>query len=114
MNARWLYRGVRIAAIATAAVAVFGFVVKGLWNALVPSIFGWHTITFWQGVGLLVLSKILFGGGFRGRGGMGGMGWRRRMGERWEKMSPEEREQFSRGMRGCFGRRGFRPEEQKV
>jgi hypothetical protein len=36
------------------------------------------------------------------------------MGERWEKMSPEEREKFSRGMRGCFGRRGFQPEEQKI
>ena len=111
MKARWLYRGVGILAIATAAVAVFGFVVEGLWNGLMPSIFGWHTITFWQAVGLLLLSKILFGGGFRGRGGMP---WRRRMGERWEKMSPEEREKFSRGMRGCFGRRDFQPEEQKV
>ena len=68
MKARWLYRGVGILAIATAAVAVFGFVVEGLWNGLMPSIFGWHTITFWQAVGLLLLSKILFGGGLRGRG----------------------------------------------
>jgi hypothetical protein len=36
------------------------------------------------------------------------------MGERWEKMTPEEREKFSRGMRGCFGRREFQPEEQKI
>jgi hypothetical protein len=114
MNTRWLYRGVKIAAIVTAAVAVFGFVVKGLWNGLMPSIFGWHTITFWQAVGLLVLSKILFGGSFRGRGGRGGQHWRRRMAERWETMTPEEREKFSRGMRGCFTRRGFQPEEQKV
>jgi hypothetical protein len=114
MNPRWLFRGVKVAAIVTAAVAVFGFVVKGLWNALIPSIFGWHTISFWQAVGLLVLSKILFGGGFRGRGGRGGQHWRRRMEERWEKMTPEEREKFSRGMRGCFARRGFQPEEQKV
>jgi hypothetical protein len=111
MNTRWLYRGVKVAAIVTVAVAVFGFVVKGLWNGLMPNIFGWHTITFWQAVGLLLLSKILFGGGFRGRGGAN---WRRRMEERWEKMTPEEREKFSQGMRGCFTRRGFQPEEQKV
>ena len=111
MRARGFYRAVKIAAIAAVAVTVFGLIVKGLWNGLMPSIFGWHAITFWQAVGLLVLSKILFGGGFRGRGNMH---WRRRMGERWEKMSPEEREKFSRGMRGCFGRRGFQPEEQKI
>ncbi len=115
MKGRWVLRGLGIAAIGTAAITLFGFVVEGLWNALLPSIFGWHRITFWQALGLLVLSKILFGGGFRGRGDMR---WRRRMGERWgerwEKMSPEEREKFRRGMRGCFGRRDFQPEEQKV
>jgi hypothetical protein len=111
MKGRWLYRGVKIAAIGTAAVAIFGFIVQGLWNVLMPSIFGWHRITFWQAVGMLLLSKILFGGGFRGRGDMR---WRRRMGERWEKMTPEEREKFRHGMRGCFGRRGFQPEEQKI
>jgi len=33
-----------------------------------PALFGWHLINFWQAVGILVLSKILFGG-FRGRPG---------------------------------------------
>jgi len=33
---------------------------------LAPAIFGLHTISFWQALGLLVLSKILFGG-FHGR-----------------------------------------------
>ena len=66
MRARWFFRAVKIAAIVAVAVTVFGFIVKGLWNGLMPSIFGWHAITFWQAVGLLVLSKILFGGGFRG------------------------------------------------
>ncbi len=111
MKGRWLFRGVKIILIVIAAVALFGFVVQHLWNWLIPAIVGWHAITFWQAVGLLLLSKILFSGGFRGRGNMH---WRRRMGERWEKMSPEEREKFSRGMRGCFGRRDFQPEEQKI
>lgn len=50
--------------------AIFGisFVVMWLWNALLPDIFGLKIITFWQAMGLLILSKIFFGGfGFRGR-----------------------------------------------
>ena len=33
-----------------------------LWNWLMPAMFGLQTVTFWQALGLLVLSKILFGG----------------------------------------------------
>ena len=57
-----------ILVIVIAAVAIFGFIVEHLWNWLIPAIFGWHAINFWQAVGILLLSKILFGG-FRGRGG---------------------------------------------
>ena len=66
MRNRWLRRGIKIAMIATAACAVFGFVVMGLWNWLAPAVFGAHTITFWQALGLLILGRILFGG-FHGR-----------------------------------------------
>jgi hypothetical protein len=111
MRRKWFYKIPGIILIVIAAITLFGFIVQHLWNWLIPAIVGWHAITFWQAVGLLLLSKILFGGGFRGRGNMR---WRGRMGERWEKMSPEEREKFSRGMRGCFGRREFQPEEQKI
>jgi Ca2+/H+ antiporter, TMEM165/GDT1 family len=65
-----------------------------------PGIFGMHAIGFWQALGLLILSKILFG--FRGRPG-GGMYWRRRMMERWQQMTPEEREKFRAGMQGRCG-----------
>jgi hypothetical protein len=111
MRRKWFYKIPGIILIVIVAVALFGSIVQHLWNWLIPAIVGWHAITFWQAVGLLLLSKILFGGGFRGRGNMR---WRSRMGERWEKMTPEEREKFSRGMRGCFGRREFQPEEQKI
>ena len=70
--------------------------VRQFFRALFPAIIGWHAISFWQAVGILLLSKILFGG-FRGRGGMS---WRHRMGERWERMSPEEREKFGRAAVG--------------
>ncbi len=62
MKARWLIRGVKIAVIAMVALAVFGFIVMSLWNWLGPAVFGARTITFWQALGILVLSKILFSG----------------------------------------------------
>jgi hypothetical protein len=100
-----LVRGLKFVLFAVLFVAVFGFVVMRLWNWLMPALFGWHLISFWQAVGILVLSKILFGG-FRGRPGPH-MYWRRRMMERWEQMTPEEREKFRQGMRGGCG--SFRP-----
>ena len=65
MRRNWIARGVRMALFIALTCAVLGFIVMNLWNWLVPSVFGWHSITFWQALGLLVLSKILFGG-FRG------------------------------------------------
>ncbi len=91
-------RGIKIALFAIIACVAFGFIVKSLWNVLVPPIFGWHTINFWQALGLLLLSKILFGGFHRHAGG-GHNHWRRRMKERWENMTPEERDRFRKGMR---------------
>lgn len=93
-------KALKIALFATVAAAVAGFFVMSLWNVLMPGIFAVRAISFWQALGLLVLSKILFGG-FRPHGG-GGSRWRRRMLERWEQMTPEEREKFKHGMRrGC-------------
>ncbi|KAA6337822.1 hypothetical protein EZS27_014126 [termite gut metagenome] len=37
-------------------------VVMLLWNALIPPVIGWTSISYWQAVGLLVLVRILFGG----------------------------------------------------
>ena len=93
-------RALKIALFATLAATVLSFVVMSLWNVLMPGIFGVRAIGFWQALGLLVLSKILFGGLHPHRGG--GAHWRRRMKERWEQMTPEEREKFKRGIRhGC-------------
>jgi hypothetical protein len=77
-----------------AAVFLFGWIVMLLWNhILVPSL---HigSLSFWQGVGLLVLSRILFGG--LGKGG----GWKRHQGssthfrQKWMNMSDEEKIKF--------------------
>ncbi len=51
------------------AILVFGAVVMGLWNAILPAVLGVKAITFLQALGILALSKILFGGfGRRGEG----------------------------------------------
>ena len=91
---------------AIAAFFLVGFIVMQLWNHVVVPSTGWHALTYWQALGLLILSKILFGFGGGPRGGRG-RHWRHRMRERWETMTPEEREKFQEGMRGRCG--GFGP-----
>jgi hypothetical protein len=76
-----------------------GEIVEHLWNWLAPQLFGLHTINIWEAFGLLILCRVLFGG-------WGGprrhMGWRmrERMAQRWESMTPEERERFRSCMPG--------------
>ena len=77
-------------------VAALGLVVMSLWNGILPAVAGVHAITFVQAMGLLVLSRILFGG-LRGRGHRG---WRARMHGRWQQMTLEEREHL-RSQRRC-------------
>jgi hypothetical protein len=96
-------RVLKIALLASFAVAAVSLIVMSLWNAVMPGLFAVRTISFWQALGLLVLSKILFGG-FRPNSG-GGPRWRRRLQDRWEQMTPEEREKFQQGIRhGCGSR----------
>jgi hypothetical protein len=101
MKTVWALRGLKIVFFVVLVALALSFVVMSLWNWLMPALFGLRMISFWQAMGLLVLSKILLGG-FRSRPG-GGMHWRRRMMERWEQMTPEEREKFRQGMRGRCG-----------
>ncbi len=82
-------------------IVIGGEIVLHLWNWLLPSLFGWRQITFWQAVGLLTLCRILFGG-VSGRG-FHRSNYRRRMAERCEHMTPEERERFRQRMRERFG-----------
>ena len=100
MSGNRIARVIKIALIGTVAIAVFGFATMSLWNWLMPALFGLRPIGFWQALGLLVLSKILFGGFHRHEGR--DMPWRRRMLERWEQMTPDERDRFRSDIRrGC-------------
>lgn len=86
--------------LAVFGIAALGWVVMALWNWLVPALFaGGKEIDYLHAMGLLVLSKILFGslrchgGGWHGR-------WHRHP---WQQMTPAEREKFQAGMRSCCG-----------
>jgi hypothetical protein len=88
---------------ALAFAALFSFAVMFLWNWLLPVITGLPEITFLQALGLLALSRILFGGfGDMGRMAMGGAirsGGRGRANpfrEKWETKTDEERKEFLR------------------
>jgi len=102
MRKRWVFLAPLAIAGGLVLLAVGGLVVRELWNWLLPALFGWPRVSFWQALGLLALCRILFGGLGR-HGGNGRSHWRRRMAERWEKMTPEERERFRQGMRERCG-----------
>ena len=87
--------------LAALGIVALGWVVMALWNWLVPSLFaGAREIDYLHAMGLLVLSKILFGG-LRCHGG-----WHKRWQQhRLVRMTPEEREKFQSGMGGCCTKR---------
>ena len=89
---RRMARFVGIAVLALGAAALLGALVMVLWNMVVPALFaGAHPIDYPHALGLLVLSRILFGGLHR-HGGWHG----RRHFAKWQAMTPEEREKFMR------------------
>jgi hypothetical protein len=91
-------------------IGIGGGLVMLLWNWLMPALFGLSPITFWQAFGLLALCRILFGG--LGLHSSAGSSMRRHMGERWEAMTPEERERIRQGMRERWGFGPSRGESQ--
>jgi hypothetical protein len=82
-------------------IVVGGVVVMLLWNWLLPPLIGLPAIGFWQALGLLALSRILFGG--LGWCGGGRSRFRRRMAYRCGSMTPEERERLRQRLRERWG-----------
>lgn len=109
---RWVVKGAAFLVLGLVLIAVLSLVVMGLWNALIPSLFHGPELRFWQALGLLILSRILFGG-FRSRGGWHGH-WRERMWRHhWESMTAEERERLrARFKHRCGWDRGETTPEQ--
>lgn len=94
-------------------IAIGGELVQQLWNWLLPPLFGWRRITFWQALGVLMLCRILFGGFGHHRFSPSNVPRRvmdriadrmvDRMSARLDAMTPEEREQMRQRMRERFG-----------
>ena len=92
--AKWIAIGIAGVIGITIFIFLGGKVVQLLWNWLLPPLFGFPMVSFWQALGLLVLSRILFGG--LGRGG--------HRGPRGMRFSREDKERFRDRMRERWGR----------
>jgi len=100
----WVRRVVMFVLIGAIAILVFGGIVMLLWNNILAQVTSVQPITFVQALGILVLSKILFGG-FRGAWGGRPYYWKQKMMNKWNNMTPEEREKFKQEwQRRCGGR----------
>ncbi|MDR2824052.1 MAG: hypothetical protein LBB41_02495 [Prevotellaceae bacterium] len=85
-----------------AAFAAFTAIVMLLWNWLLPAIFGVAAINFWQALGVLVLSKILFGNFSFGKHWAHPHGHHNVMRDKWLKMSDDERKMFIKNRHRFF------------
>ena len=97
---KWKWIWLPPAAILGISLFIFigGEAVMHLWNWLLPPLFGWRMVTFWQALGLLALCRILFGG-WGGGHGSGNSKWRRGKDERCRRMSDADRERLREGVR---------------
>ena len=88
---KWILRGAGMVALFVIAFFLFGYITMYLWNWLMPYLFHLPTITFEMAVGLVILSKILFGSMHMKSNGWG---HRKYWKAKWESMSEEDREKF--------------------
>ena len=86
-----------------AFLALVSFVVMLLWNNILVAVLHISAINFWQALGILILSKILFGG-FHGAHWGRHSYMRHKLKERWMNMSPEEKEKFKQDWKNRHGR----------
>ena len=84
--------GIPFLLFATASIAVMGLAISSLWNLLIVELFGLSRISFWQALGLLLLSRLLFGRFPRLD--------KTRFVRGLKDLTPEERERFRRAMEG--------------
>jgi len=110
----WFGKAVMILVCITAFVMLFSFIVMSLWNAILPAVLGVKMITFWQALGILVLSKILFSGfgGLHHKREQFKNRFRQRMMDKWSTMTPEEKQKFKEQLKNRCGGWGGRFDEK--
>ena len=108
----WFRKGLMFFFFFIAVVLLFTLIVMNLWNAILPAVLHVSSITFGQALGILILSKILFGGFHRG---WGGRRWRHHgIQEKFANMTPEERENFKAEWRNRCNRWGRKKESSST
>ncbi|MBC7886835.1 MAG: hypothetical protein H7Z13_03035 [Ferruginibacter sp.] len=111
MKKFWIRKGLLMATFIIAATVLFTLVVMGLWNAILPAVLGVKSVTFIQALGILLLSKILFGGFRGGWRGARSHEWKQSMKDKWETMTPGQRDEFKAEWKNrCGGRWGMKPQ----
>ncbi len=98
MKGYWIAKGLKYGVMMILFFVLMTYVVMWLWNWILPDLFGFGELTFWKAAGLLLLSKILFGGFHKHGGGRGhwksGGHWKHKMKAKWDSMNDEERAEF--------------------
>ena len=103
MKQWWIKKAAKFIAFAIVMFFVLGFVVMQLWNVLIPEIFHGPEVTFWQAIGLLILSHIMFRGWGGGHHPWKHDRWKHKLEEKLATMTPEEREKFKEEYRRRCG-----------
>lgn len=94
-------RILKYALLVVAGIGILSYLVMHLWNWILPASAGWNPISYWQAMGLLVLSKILFSGWGNGKSKWKQSQWKSKMKEKWNNMSEDEREKFKDLLSPC-------------
>ncbi len=99
MKARGVFYFGKFVVMGVAFMALFTYVVMLLWNWLVPELFSGPILTYWQTLGILVLSKILLSG--LGPGHKSSRSWRSKDHPRFHRHPGSEwRKKFEEKMNG--------------
>jgi hypothetical protein len=79
--------GLTVGGVAVACVfgLAFGWLVRYLWNWLMPGLFGLKMITYWQAFGIIILARLIVGG-------IGGHHSPHKKGPPWHPHYPHENE----------------------
>ena len=107
MKGFWQRKPVMIVNFYLALMFIFAAFVMVLWNLILPEVIGVKSVNYFQALGILILSKILFSG-FFGKHGWPGQQWKQEMKEKFSNMTPEEKEKFKTEWKNrCGGRWGM-------
>ncbi|MFZ4400389.1 MAG: hypothetical protein ACOYO1_10170 [Bacteroidales bacterium] len=99
----WIKRVIFIPLAIVAGVFIFGSLLMFLWNSILPSVIGVGAITFWQAIGILLISKILFGSFKSGHSHHKSHTHMYDMHMKWMQMNPDEREKMKAEWKGRCG-----------